>query len=285
MKLCRFVSPQGEVCPGLTLDGMTVLDLRGYGLPDMAAVLEHEDPLRHLEHLTENTGHAYRLSDVRLLAPTDHQEVWAAGVTYLRSRKARTKESDYDASAYDRVYEAERPELFFKCSPGKVVSPGEPIGIRTDSRWTVPEPELALVFTSNGKLAGCTIGNDVSARDIEGANLLYLPQAKVYDRSCALGPWILVGRSEAQIRRGQVAMKITRAGATVFEADSPLANLRRTFDELRDFLWRSQSFPQGVVLLTGTGIVPPDGFALAAGDVVRIEISGIGLLENPVLGV
>jgi 2-dehydro-3-deoxy-D-arabinonate dehydratase len=285
MLLCRFATSDGIIHPGLSLDGETVLDLGLYGKSSLEDVLEEADPLRHVESLAEHTGLAYRLSDVKLLPPVDRQEIWAAGVTYLRSRSARTAESTHDASAYDRVYAADRPELFFKAAPHKVVGPGEPIGVRRDSRWTVPEPELALVINSRGQVAGCTIGNDVSARDIEADNLLYLPQAKVYDRSCAVGPWIVPGLSEDRARSQSIHLTIERAGQPVFQGDSPIANLKRSFADLARHLFACQTFPRGAILLTGTGIVPPDDFSLRPGDVVRIEIPAVGVLINPTVEV
>src|SRR5262249_23599580 len=156
------------------------------------------------------------MRDVRLLSPIEKQEVWAAGVTYLRSKKARMEESDFSASAYDKVYDAARPELFFKAMPEKVVGPGDAVGIRRDAQWSVPEPELALVINSRGQIAGYTIGNDMSARDIEGENLLYLPQAKIYDRSCAVGPFITVGVTEAEARGWQIQLLIQREGTSAF---------------------------------------------------------------------
>jgi 2-dehydro-3-deoxy-D-arabinonate dehydratase len=193
------------------------------------------------------------------------------------------EESDFSASAYDLVYEAARPEIFFKSLPEKVVGPNEPVGIRADAKWSVPEPELALVLNSRGQVAGCTIGNDMSSRDIEGENLLYLPQAKVYDRSCAIGPWLILGASEEAIRAWIIGVEIIRANETVFAGETSLSNLKRSFDELASYLCRSQTFPHGAILLTGTGVVPPDDFTLAAGDLIRITVSGIGTLENPVL--
>jgi 2-dehydro-3-deoxy-D-arabinonate dehydratase len=212
----------------------------------------------------------------------ESQEVWAAGVTYLRSKQARMEESDFSARAYDHVYEAARPEIFFKSVPEKVVSPGEPVGIRRDARWNVPEPELTLVINSSGSLVGFTIGNDMSSRDIEGENLLYLPQAKIYTGSCAIGPWVVVGASEADVRQWTIELEIRRAGAVVFAGETGVDRIKRAFGELVDYLFRSQAFPRGAMLLTGAGIVPPDAFTLGEGDRVRIAISGIGALENPV---
>jgi 2-dehydro-3-deoxy-D-arabinonate dehydratase len=223
------------------------------------------------------------LDSVRLLPPVETHEVWAVGVTYLRSKKARMEESDFSATAYDRVYDAPRPELFFKAMPQKVVGHGDSVGIRKDAKWNVPEPELAFVINSRGKIAGFTVGNDMSSRDIEGENLLYLPQAKIFDRSCALGPFVRVGADETEARTWSIQLQIKRADKTVFEGKTSVANIKRKFDELISYLFRSQTFPDGAILLTGTGIVPGDDFTLAAGDLVRIEISGIGTLENSVV--
>ena len=225
------------------------------------------------------------MAEVTLVTPVEHQEVWAAGVTYLRSKKARMDESDFSASAYDRVYDAARPELFFKSLPEKVVSPGEAIGIRNDARWSVPEPELALVVNSNGRIAGYTIGNDMSSRDIEGENTLYLPQAKVYHRSCAVGPVIEVGATEAEARTWKISVRITRGGQVRFQGETSVGQIKRAFGDLIEYLYRSQRFPHGVVLLTGTGVVPPDDFSLQDGDDVAIAISGIGELRNKVVRV
>ena len=219
----------------------------------------------------------------RSLAPVQSQEVWAAGVTYYRSRTARMAES-HDAGAdnfYDRVYSAERPELFFKSTPHRVAGPGQPVRIRKDSRWNVPEPELALVITSGQKIIGYTIGNDMSSRDIEGENPLYLPQAKVYNRSCALGPCILV-TNEAPNASTEIRLEILRAGNSVFAGSTTLAQLKRTPDSLVEYLYRDNSFPNGCVLLTGTGIVPPDDFTLESKDEIRIAIDSIGTLINSV---
>lgn len=211
------------------------------------------------------------------------QEVWAAGVTYYRSRTARMEESQSAGGGnfYDRVYSAERPELFFKSSPHRVAAPGAPVHIRKDAKWNVPEPELALLITPSGKLTGYTIGNDMSSRDIEGENPLYLPQAKVYDRSCALGSGILVSTAPLAAET-RIRMEILRKGRAVFSDETTLAQMKRRPETLIEYLFRENSFPNGCFLLTGTGIVPPDSFTLAAGDLVQISIDGIGTLENPV---
>ncbi len=284
MKLCRFKT--GAACHhariGLTTDDATVLDLSAAGVKSLTALLEGDNLVAVLQALMTLPMPRLPLAEITLLAPVEQQEVWAAGVTYLRSKKARMDESEFSASAYDRVYEAERPEIFFKSLPEKVIATGGDVGIRRDAKWNVPEPELALVCNSRGKVVGYTIGNDMSSRDIEGENLLYLPQAKTYLKSCAVGPFITVGASEAQARAWAISIEIHRGGVAVFNGETSVGQIKRTFDSLAEFLFRSQSFPHGAVLLTGTGVVPPDNFTLAAGDRVRIGISGIGTLENPV---
>ena len=282
MKLCRFKNAEGEVRVGLATDDNTVADLSAGGVESITSLLEDTDGTQQISELVGQDVPQLALSEVKLLTPVEGQEVWAAGVTYLRSKKARMEESDFSANAYDLVYEAARPEIFFKSLPDKVVGPGETVGIREDSKWNVPEPELTLVINSAKQLVGYTIGNDMSSRDIEGENLLYLPQAKVYDRSCAVGPWIVVGANEAEVREWTIGVEIERGGNAVFNGETSINNIKRTFDELVDYLCRSQTFPQGVMLLTGTGVVPDDDFTLADDDVIRITISGIGTLENPV---
>ncbi len=284
MKLCRFQIENSAPRVGLLADD-AVLDLAGAGVTKLTELLEATNPSGRLVDLAKHKLPSYELAGVKLLAPLEQQEVWAAGVTYLRSKKARMDESDFSANAYDRVYEAERPELFFKSLPEKVVGPGDAVGIRRDAKWNVPEPELALVLNSRGQIAGYTIGNDMSSRDIEGENLLYLPQAKTYHRSCAVGPWIVVGASEGEARGWKIKLEIARAGRAVFAGETGVSQIRRSFTELAEFLFRCQVFPRGAVLLTGTGIVPADDFTLQPGDSVRITISGIGTLENAVVAV
>ena len=279
MKLCRF-NEDGDTRIGRAVDDETVVDLSAGGVESITAILEDADGLARVEGLSGLPTVA--LAEVELLTPVEGQEVWAAGVTYLRSKHARMEESDFSANAYDQVYEADRPEIFLKSLPEKVVGPGDAVGIRADATWNVPEPELVLVVNSRKELAGYTIGNDMSSRDIEGENLLYLPQAKVYDRSCAVGPWVVLGESEAAVREWTIGVEIVREGSAVFEGETSIGNIKRTFDELVDYLCRSQTFPSGVMLLTGTGVVPGDDFTLAEGDVIRITISGIGTLENSV---
>jgi 2-dehydro-3-deoxy-D-arabinonate dehydratase len=281
MKLCRFKNSRARVGVGL-LHGDMILDLGGVGISQMTTLLESADLSVRLRALGDSTLPHYRLHDVELLPPIERQEVWAAGVTYLRSKAARMDESAFSATAYDRVYDAARPELFFKALPEKVVGPGSTVGIRKDARWSVPEPELALVINSRGQIAGYTIGNDMSSRDIEGENLLYLPQAKIYEQSCALGPAIRVGVDEAEARTWRITLNILRGGIVAFVGETTVGQLKRRFEDLVGYLFRAQTFPYGVVLLTGTGIVPPGDFSLQPGDEVTIEISGVGILTNRV---
>ena len=285
MNICLFKNKQGEIRVGLPMDDQSVIDLTAGGVGRMSAILESADPAGELRKLAEKNLPRLALTDVQLCASVERQEVWAAGVTYLRSKTARMEESDFSATAYDKVYAAERPEIFFKSLPEKVVPTGEPVGIRSDAKWNVPEPELALVLNSRGRIIGHTIGNDMSSRDIEGENLLYLPQAKTYHRSCALGPWITLGTPEAAAREWKIKINIQRDGQSVFAGETSVGQIKRGFDELAGFLFRCQVFPHGAILLTGTGVIPPDAFTLAARDEITIEISGIGVLRNTVVTV
>jgi 2-dehydro-3-deoxy-D-arabinonate dehydratase len=228
-------------------------------------------------------GEAVKLDPATLLAPILDQEVWAAGVTYYRSRDARIAESKEagGGSFYDRVYSAERPELFFKAAGWRVIGTGGAVRIRSDAKWSVPEPELTLVVNPFGDIIGYTIGNDMSSRDIEGENPLYLPQAKVYNGSCALGPGILLAE-EPLPKSTSIEIRIVRNGAAVFAGSTTLAELKREPKQLVEYLFRDQSFPQGVFLMTGTGIVPGDDFTLLSGDAISITIAGVGTLETHV---
>jgi len=248
--------------------------------PESAASLTTREDLH--DYLLHAEGVA-AAGEPDLLAPIEQQEIWAAGVTYFRSRTARMAESEAAGgmSFYDRVYQAERPELFFKGTPHRVAGPGEAVRIRRDSKWNVPEPELTLLVSPGGRITGYTIANDMSSRDIEGENPLYLPQAKVYDRSCALGPGILVTQ-EPLAPGTRIRMEIRRGGASVFSGGTTLAEMKRRPEELVAYLFRENSFPNGCFLLTGTGIVPPERFTLQAGDEIEIAIDGIGVLCNVV---
>lgn len=283
MNVCRFKDRDGRIKIGLLVDDASLLDLTPAGITQLTPLLEDADPVARLKAIDADKLPRMDLAGVKLCAPVERQEVWAAGVTYLRSKAARMEESEFSASAYDRVYEAERPEIFFKSLPEKVVATGEPVGIRRDAKWNVPEPELALVFNSRGQMVGHTIGNDMSSRDIEGENLLYLPQAKTYHRSCALGPWIALGATEATAREWKIKIEIHRAGQSIFSGETSVGQIKRRFEELAGFLFRCQVFPHGAVLLTGTGVVPPDTFTLQVQDEISIKINGIGTLQNPVV--
>jgi len=256
---------------------------------DWDALINQSDLVSHLESLLptdepgSGSGETPRGHLNAVLPPIGTQEVWAAGVTYFRSRTARMEESK-DAGGgtfYDRVYEAERPELFFKATAWRVRGPREGIRIRRDAKWNVPEPELALCVNARGEIVGYTIGNDVSSRDIEGENPLYLPQAKVYDGSCALGPGLYVTKDPLPPGTG-IEIRITRGEDVVFQGNTTLSQMRRKPEELVEYLFRETSFPTGCILLTGTGIIPPDEFTLRSGDRVEITIEPIGTLANSV---
>lgn len=219
----------------------------------------------------------------RRLAPLQSQEIWAAGVTYLRSKSARMAESR-DAGGgtfYDKVYDADRPELFFKATPHRTAAPDAPVRIRADACWSVPEPELTLALNTAGRIFGYTIGNDMSSRDIEGENPLYLPQAKVYDGCAALGPCLVV-TADLPGPETPIRLEIRRAGQTVFTGETQVGRIRRPLPSLADWLFRENRFPVGAYLMTGTGIVPPDAFTLQSGDEVRISLPPVGTLRNPV---
>jgi 2-dehydro-3-deoxy-D-arabinonate dehydratase len=248
------------------------------------ALVTHPDLAGYLRAVVADGKTAANPPNETIEAPIGSQEVWAAGVTYYRSRSARMAEAK-DAGGgdfYDRVYTAERPELFFKAMASRVAAPGSPVRIRRDAKWSVPEPELTLVISPKGKIIGYTVGNDMSSRDIEGENPLYLPQAKVYDRSCALGPCILVS-SEPLEKTTPIRIAIQRGSKTEFDGTTTLAELKRAPEFLVSYLFRENNFPAGAFLMTGTGIVPPDSFTLAPGDKVSITIDPIGTLENTVV--
>jgi len=249
----------------------------------LADILHSPDPLGLTRFLIDPKSEPIDISKIALLAPIDDQEVWAAGVTYKRSQVARMDESKSGAIHYDKVYTADRPELFFKATASRVSGPGEPVRVRFDSQWTVPEPEWTLIVSDKGKLVGFTLGNDMSARDIEGENPLYLPQAKLYKQSCALGPWILIPEAPIERDKTQIGVSVLRKGKTAFEGKTDLGQMVRSFDDLIGWLARENEFPNGAFLLTGTGIVPPDDFGLENGDIVSIEAPTIGTLTNPVI--
>src|SRR5262245_35585877 len=282
MQLCKVQLETGDIRVGVVQEGhVRFLDL-GPGRSSLSDILHSDHPLTLAQALIDEDASRHALKDLELLAPIDRQEVWAAGVTYKRSQEARERESAGAARFYDLVYTAARPELFFKANPHRVSGPGDRVHIRRDSRWSVPEPELALVISPHLELVGYTIGNDMSARDIEGENPLYLPQAKVYDHCCALGPVITLKASMPPLAQVGIRLTIDRAGKTVFCGSTTLAQMARPLEELIQWLGKEASFPTGAILLTGTGIVPPDDFSLAVEDMVHIDIAGIGRLTNRV---
>jgi 2-dehydro-3-deoxy-D-arabinonate dehydratase len=282
MQLCKIQLQTGQTRVGIVVnDHVRFLDMEDYlGMRSLSDVLHSDDPAAVAHDLIDDSARLVHFKDINLLAPIDRQEVWAAGVTYKRSQEARERESAGAARFYDLVYGAARPELFFKATPNRVAGPGDRVRVRRDSKWSVPEPELAVVLSPRLNIVGFTIGNDMSARDIEGDNPLYLPQAKVYDHSCALGPVITLANSMPPSDQVNIRLRIERRGSPVFEGSTSLGQMARPLSDLVQWLGRDNTFPAGVVLLTGTGIVPPDDFALAAGDLVHIDITGIGRLTN-----
>lgn len=297
MQICRFHVPGMGPRLGL-VEGDMVHDLTAGEAEDfqsLSALLAFSaqsevDLLEALKEGLSSASPAYSFTELdvppspsvpHLLSPLDVQEVWAAGVTYLRSREARMGESA-SATLYDKVYEAERPELFFKATPNRVVGPNDYLYIRNDSQWNAPEPELTLVINPRMELVGFTVGNDMTARDIEGANPLYLSQAKIYLRCCALGPAITLAQEIADPTRLTILCTIYRQDAVVFQGSISTDRMKRSYGELISYLGRDNLFPNGVFLLTGTGIVPPDDFSLKEGDVVEITIEQIGTLRNPI---
>jgi 2-dehydro-3-deoxy-D-arabinonate dehydratase len=269
-----------------TKQGYYVEDAGQYFLldePSWDAMLIREDLHAHLAQIIRQGRPIGEKLPFAPEAPIQSQEVWAAGVTYYRSRSARIEESK-DAGGgdfYDRVYSAERPELFFKATPHRVVGPNGKVRIRKDATWSVPEPELALLIHPSGKVVGYTIGNDMSSRDIEGLNPLYLPQAKVYDQSCALGPGVLISQNPLSLTTS-ISLQVLRGAEMEFSGSITLAEMKRDPATLVEYLFRDNSFPHGCFLLTGTGIVPPDNFTLQQKDQIRITIAPIGTLINEV---
>jgi len=284
MKLAKFLTPAGKVALGVVEgDVVRPLSLDGGQYQTLTEILESNDPAETVRFLVDPSAATFAVADITFLPPIDNQEVWAAGVTYKRSRSARMEESVSSATVYDLVYSADRPEIFFKSSAVKVVGDDKPVRIRKDSTWNVPEPELALVVDRRGQIVGYTIGNDMSSRDIEGENPLYLPQAKVYDESCSLGPWITLAGGMPSLERTIISIDIKRSGKSVFAGKTSAAELNRTPASLVEWLYRENTFPHGAVLLTGTGVVPDKDFTLLPGDVVAITIEGIGTLTNTVV--
>lgn len=282
MKLAKICTADGSVRAAVVQDDyVRTLRLEDAGFKSLADLL-HAD---NTQSLVESIGdpETLPLDSVKFLAPVDEQEVWAAGVTYKRSQVARMEESESAASHYDKVYSADRPELFFKGNAWRMVHPEEPVRVRYDSDWSVPEPEFTLVLNPQMQIVGYTIGNDMSARDIEGENPLYLPQAKVYKQCCSVGPCIMLADQPLDLAGTEVQLAIHRGGEQVFEGTTNLGQLNRKLQDLANWLGRENEFPHGALLLTGTGIVPDDDFSLEDGDSVSITVTGIGTLTNPVV--
>ncbi len=283
MKLAKYMLPTGQTGVGrIEQDDLLPLDFSKGQYRSLFEILESDNPNETAEFLTHE-DQRIPLNHVTLLPPIDNQEVWAAGVTYKRSRTARMEESETAASCYDRVYVSPRPELFFKASPHRVSGYGQPLRIRKDSEWNVPEPEMTLVLNSRLQLVGFTIGNDMSSRDIEGDNPLYLPQAKVYDQCCGLGPWITLPVGMPPRETTNIYLVIRRGGQEEFRGQTSIDQMARTYENIIGWLGRDNSFPSGAFLLTGTGVVPDSSFTLQANDEVEISIDGIGTLVNPIV--
>ncbi len=285
MKLARVRMNDGSLrVAAVHADSVQPLDLtqidQCHSLMD---ILNSADPVGLARFLLKPDTKLVPLAEVKMLSPVDQQEVWAAGVTYKRSQVARMEESESAASHYDKVYTADRPELFFKATPHRVSGPGQPLRVRHDSKWSVPEPEFTLVINASGKIVGYTIGNDMSARDIEGENPLYLPQAKMYNQCAGVGPCVLLAEKPLDQDAIDIQLEIVRGGKSVFSGSTKLSQMKRTPDELAKWLFKENVFPNGAFLMTGTGVVPDDSFTLEDGDEVSITISGIGTLTNPIV--
>lgn len=282
MRIAKFERPGGGTAIGRVVQETVVpLVLDGSPFGSLTDLLDADDVLKEAGALP--TEAPLQLSGVQLLPPIDAQEVWAAGVTYKRSQTARMEESEASASCYDRVYNADRPELFFKATPNRVRGHGQPLRIRRDATWNVPEPEVALVLDRRLRIVGLTVGNDMSSRDIEGENPLYLPQAKCYDASAGLGPWILLVDQLPDRNTMGIRLVIRRGGQEVFDAETSAGEMARTFEDLVGWLGRDNVFPNGAILMTGTGVIPDSDFTLASGDVVDITIDHVGTLSNPII--
>lgn len=285
MPICRFHTGDPAAARiGLMTDAGVIPFEPGDGPASMQDLLRlpKAEMDREIARVRDSGTTPVPAHDAILLAPIDAQEVWACGVTYLRSRDARMEEST-EEDVYERVYQAERPELFFKATASRVTGPGQPVAIRSDSTWDVPEPEIALVINAHKEVVGYTVGNDMSSRSIEGENPLYLPQAKMYTACAGLGPVIALAGEVADPRALGVTLTIERDGAVLFEGETSTAQMARPFEDLVGYLHRHNAFPDGVFLMTGTGIVPPSDITLEDGDIVRIAIDGIGALEQPVM--
>ncbi|MDQ0338281.1 2-dehydro-3-deoxy-D-arabinonate dehydratase [Caldalkalibacillus uzonensis] len=293
MNIVRFLDEQGTAVLGV-LEGEEIYEITSLhpeACRDIVTLAQHaknvgQTPSQLISSLNyRQQAKVYRLQNVELLTPVDAPEVWACGVTYERSRDARNiemKEKPEGLTFYDKVYEAERPEIFFKSTSARTVHPHQPVCIRSDSEWQVPEPEVGLVINGSGEIIGYTAGNDMSSRDIEGENPLYLPQAKVWRNSCSFGPTIRLAETVDNPYNMDIVCRIYREEKLIFEGSANTSQLKRKFHDLIDYLCRDNKVFDGTVLLTGTCIVPPDEFTLQEGDLIEIEVSGVGTLSNPV---
>jgi 2-dehydro-3-deoxy-D-arabinonate dehydratase len=282
MQLGRILTNQGPQVVRIANRTATPIDLPSVGLETLDSLLS-SDQLRSAATDARPCGDGISVESARWLPPIDRQEVWAAGVTYKRSQTARMEESEAAASCYDRVYTAARPEIFFKATPHRCSGHKGLLRIRTDAKWNVPEPELALVISRSGKIVGYTVGNDMSSRDIEGDNPLYLPQAKMYNQCCGLGPWITLAEDMPERTSIGIHLSILRSGAEVFQGSTSVGQMARNLEDLVGWLLRDNDMPHGAFLLTGTGVVPDSSFTLAPNDVVHISIDGIGTLTNSIV--
>lgn len=282
MKVAKFLDNSDSVRVALVHESELIPLVMTDGHRSLADLIADPTPIAAVNSL--QTDSAVPIDDtIRWLPPIDSQEIWAAGVTYKRSQTARMEESEAAASCYDRVYNADRPELFFKATPHRVSGHGQPLRIRADATWNVPEPEITLVLSPEMRIVGLTVGNDMSSRDIEGENPLYLPQAKCYNQCAGLGPWICLFDTLPTPESLGIDLKIVRDGKTVFDQQTCGDQMARTFEDLVGWLAKDNSFPTGAFLMTGTGIVPTSDFTLHAGDTVNITIDGIGTLSNPIV--
>ena len=282
MKLAKFLDASDSVCVGQVTETELIPLVTNDSYRTLAELLAAANPSEAAESLQRKPAISLE-ETIRWLPPIDQQEVWAAGVTYKRSQTARMEESEAAASCYDRVYNADRPELFFKATPHRVAGHGQPLRIRADAEWNVPEPEITLVISPDIRIVGLTVGNDMSSRDIEGENPLYLPQAKCYDQCAGLGPWIALFDPLPAPETLGVDLKIERGGETVFAQQTSGDQMARSFSDLVGWLARDNSFPAGAFLMTGTGIVPTSDFTLLPGDMVHITIDHVGTLTNSII--
>ncbi|MEM6363098.1 MAG: fumarylacetoacetate hydrolase family protein [Planctomycetota bacterium] len=282
MKLAKFTSVDGSARWAEVIDNQLHPLIWSSDIRDLAGILSATNPINAATGLSRDAAIAID-ENTKWLPPIDDQEVWAAGVTYKRSQTARMEESAAAASCYDRVYQAERPELFFKATPRRVAGHGQPLRIRQDAVWNVPEPEVTLVISPTMRIVGLTVGNDMSSRDIEGENPLYLPQAKTYNQCAGLGPFLKLTSALPSPETITVDLKIHRGPSVVFDQSTAADQMARTFEDLVGWLGRDNDFPTGAFLMTGTGIVPTSDFTLQAGDVVNITVGGVGTLSNPIV--